>query len=126
MPANTLSAPSVAKDRDFTYRTVEDAPRGDRPSDRFLAANREWFPGLGALGAETVTRVLPKFAPPPTPARKPAAKREAPEAATDRSSARAAMANREWFPGLCRTCAKRQGCVFPVPEGGVFSCDEFE
>jgi hypothetical protein len=39
---------------------------------------------------------------------------------------RFAVANREWFPGLCMTCEKRDTCTFPKPEGGVFNCDEFE
>lgn len=39
---------------------------------------------------------------------------------------RFAVANREWFPGLCMTCVKLASCGFPKPEGGVFSCDEFE
>jgi len=28
--------------------------------------------------------------------------------------------------GLCRTCAKRESCTFPKPEGGVWHCEEFE
>ncbi len=126
MTASTLSAQPASKERDIACRCTDDALRGDRPSDRFLTANREWFPGLSALGAATATRALPKFAPPQTSVRKPAAKLDESETPSDRSSARATMANREWFPGLCRTCAKRQDCVFPIPEGGVFSCDEFE
>lgn len=39
---------------------------------------------------------------------------------------RAALANREWYPGLCTTCTKLPTCTFPKPEGGVWNCDEFE
>jgi hypothetical protein len=28
--------------------------------------------------------------------------------------------------GLCVSCAKRDTCTFPKPEGGVWHCDEFE
>jgi hypothetical protein len=28
--------------------------------------------------------------------------------------------------GLCRTCAKRDSCTYPKPEGGVWHCDEYE
>ncbi len=39
---------------------------------------------------------------------------------------RAALANREWYPGLCTTCTRLPTCTFPKPEGGVWNCDEFE
>lgn len=126
MPTTTLSAQPAGRDQDRACRLVIESPRSELPSDLFIAANREWFPGLRALSPDPASRVLPKFVPRPTAAPKPLPGREGPEAAVDPSTLRAAMANREWFPGLCRTCMKREGCVFPIPEGGVFSCEEFE
>jgi len=37
-----------------------------------------------------------------------------------------ALADREKYPGICSTCAKRDTCTFPKPEGGVWQCEEFE
>lgn len=28
--------------------------------------------------------------------------------------------------GLCRTCARRDTCTFPKPEGGVWHCEEYD
>lgn len=30
------------------------------------------------------------------------------------------------YKGLCRTCANRDGCDFPKPEGGVWRCEEYK
>ena len=35
-------------------------------------------------------------------------------------------ADREKYPGICSTCARRDTCTFPKPEGGVWQCEEFE
>ena len=37
-----------------------------------------------------------------------------------------ALADREKYPGICSTCAKRDTCTLPKPEGGVWQCEEFE
>jgi hypothetical protein len=37
-----------------------------------------------------------------------------------------ALTDREKYPGICSTCAKRDTCTFPKPEGGVWQCEEFE
>ena len=37
---------------------------------------------------------------------------------------KAGLADSE-FLGLCATCENRTECVFPKPESGVWSCDEF-
>ena len=29
------------------------------------------------------------------------------------------------FVGLCSDCENRQTCVFPIPEGGVWHCEEY-
>jgi len=29
------------------------------------------------------------------------------------------------YRGLCRTCANREHCTFPRPEGGVWRCEEY-
>ena len=36
-----------------------------------------------------------------------------------------ALANREWYPGLCGVCTRVEQCERPRPEGGVFSCSDF-
>jgi hypothetical protein len=30
------------------------------------------------------------------------------------------------YKGLCRSCANRNGCTFPKPEGGVWRCEEYK
>jgi hypothetical protein len=37
-----------------------------------------------------------------------------------------ALADREKYPGICSTCANRETCTFPKPEGGVWQCEEYE
>jgi len=39
---------------------------------------------------------------------------------------RESLADREKYPGICFTCARRDTCTFPKPEGGVWQCEEFE
>jgi hypothetical protein len=54
----------------------------------------------------------------------PAATPAAP-AKRSRMSERFVLANREWYPGLCRQCDNAKDCTLPQPAGGVFACDEF-
>ena len=37
-----------------------------------------------------------------------------------------ALTDREKYPGICFSCARRETCTFPRPEGGVWQCEEFE
>ncbi|KPJ66922.1 hypothetical protein AMJ44_07635 [candidate division WOR-1 bacterium DG_54_3] len=30
------------------------------------------------------------------------------------------------YKGLCRNCEKRENCMLPKPEGGVWRCEEYE
>ena len=30
------------------------------------------------------------------------------------------------FRGLCVSCQRREQCTYPMPEGGVWHCEEFE
>ena len=30
------------------------------------------------------------------------------------------------YKGLCVNCAHRQSCQFPIPEGGIWHCEEYE
>lgn len=112
--------------RDFPART----PTAKPMSDRTRVANREWYPGLCTTCENEPNCTFPRSAGHPvvscdefkgavavTPRR---------AEAIPRVSERFAVANREWFPGLCMTCEKRENCTYPKPEGGVFRCDEFE
>jgi len=29
------------------------------------------------------------------------------------------------YMGLCKSCANRETCTFPKPEGGVWHCEEY-
>ena len=74
-------------------------------------------PGLSEAPADVYARRMTMRA----PAAPPAAPAKAP-----RMSERFIMANREWYPGLCKQCGKTEDCTLPKPPGGVFACDKFE
>lgn len=108
--------------------TSEDADQ--RLSARGRIANRDWYPGLCTSCSNASDCTFPRSMTGPViecdefegiVAVAPATRPADPEPTN-----RFAVANREWYPGLCLTCEKREGCTFPKPEGGVFSCDEFE
>lgn len=99
-------------------------------SERSRVANREWYPGLCTTCVNEPVCTFPRSVDRPVMTCeefdgvvevKPRLAVESP-----RLSERFAVANREWFPGLCTTCEKRETCTFPKPEGGVFNCEEFE
>jgi hypothetical protein len=112
-------------------RGIPKPPQARKPmSERSRAANREWYPGLCTTCVNEPVCTFPRSADQPILTCdefegavdvKPPRAVESP-----RFDDRFAVANREWFPGLCMTCEKRETCTFPKPEGGVFSCDEFE
>lgn len=121
-------------------KTRERAAQGERSlpkvqqlpkpmSPRARVANREWYPGLCTTCANESTCTFPRSADHPVLSCDEfvGAVEVKPRAVQNpRASERSAVANREWFPGLCMTCAKRETCTYPKPEGGVFRCDEFE
>ena len=99
-------------------------------SPRFVLANRNWYPGLCTTCIHDEACTFPRSLDRPVvscdefvgvsgPERRPSVKAGPP-------GKRFVAANREWFPGLCSTCVKRESCTFPKPEGGVFNCEEFE
>jgi hypothetical protein len=97
------------------------------PTER---ANREWFPGLCTTCVNELDCTFPRSL------ERPLLRCEEFVGAADvrpsvtvpdpQPNTLFAVANREWFPGLCMTCEKLPVCTFPKPEGGVFNCDEFE
>jgi len=99
-------------------------------SERERVANRQWYPGLCATCVNEPDCTFPRSVD------HPVLTCDEFEGAVDvmprpvvesaQQAERFAVANREWFPGLCMTCEKRETCTFPKPEGGVFNCDEFE
>jgi hypothetical protein len=42
------------------------------------------------------------------------------------SSARSAEKNSSEYVGLCASCRKRETCIYPKSEGGVWRCEEYE
>lgn len=130
MTTKTVSVGTSEK----TERGERGFPRASQPtkpmSERSRAANREWYPGLCTTCVNESVCTFTRSADRPVltcdefegvvEAKLPFAVEH------PRFDERFAVANREWFPGLCMTCEKRETCTFPKPEGGVFNCDEFE
>jgi hypothetical protein len=89
-------------------------------------ANREWYPALSTTRASEPER---SFAEPIDGTCAGVVETASSLTVLDSlrdEKERFNVANREWFPGLCTSCEKLEACTFPKPEGGVFSCDEFE
>ncbi|MCO6437226.1 MAG: hypothetical protein J5J06_09085 [Phycisphaerae bacterium] len=118
---------------DLAVKTPRSASGGDqrhRPmSDSSRRANREWYPGLCSSCVNDSVCTFPRSADHPVRTcdefegiQLP----ERPATVNQIVTERFAVANREWLPGLCKTCEKRGSCTFPKPEGGVFNCEEFE
>lgn len=114
--------------REHRVHRPSQTPAGVSASSR--AANREWYPGLCTTCENEINCTFPRSADHPVltcdefvgvvePSPSPVVQ-------SRRTDDRFAQANREWFPGLCKTCEKRETCTYPKPEGGVFNCDEFE
>ena len=132
MTTKTLSEGTRGR-TEHADRNLARAPRPTKPmSERSRATNREWYPGLCSTCVNEPTCTFPRSADRPVmTCDEFEGVVEAKQACTTEyprpdEKERFAMANREWFPGLCMTCEKRDTCTFPKPEGGVFSCDEFE
>lgn len=124
---------SVGAD-ESTDRRETGAKKASQPaqpmSERTRMANRDWYPGLCTTCVNEPVCTFPRSVDYPVTSCdefeggvevKPLRSLEG-----SRLTERFAVANREWFPGLCMTCEKRETCTFPKPEGGVFNCDEFE
>ncbi|MCB9855492.1 MAG: hypothetical protein H6818_07360 [Phycisphaerales bacterium] len=99
-------------------------------SARERLANRDWLPGLHTSDPEAPAVTTPGlFADTigePRESGRGGLQTIATLSTRSEGVERFAVANREWYPGLCMTCVKLASCSFPKPEGGVFSCDEFE
>ncbi len=99
-------------------------------SDRSRASNREWYPGLCTTCTSEPVCTFPRSADRPVTScdefQGVVEVKSSPLVVRPRDDERFAIANREWFPGLCVACEKREACTFPAPEGGVFNCEEFK
>lgn len=130
MTTRTLSE-GTRKRTEQGERGLPKAPRPTKPMlERFRAANREWYPGLCTTCVNEPVCTFPRSVVQPVLTcdefEGMVTVKPPPVAESPRFDEQFAVANRDWFPGLCTTCEKRETCTFPKPEGGVFSCDEFE
>lgn len=130
MTTKTLSERTNQKTEEHERRLPRAPLQTSTMSERSRIANREWYPGLCTTCVHEPACTFPRSEDRPVTTcdefegAVEAKIRQAVE--SPRFDERFSVANREWFPGLCLTCEKRETCTFPKPEGGVFSCDEFE
>jgi len=130
MTTKSMSAGTSEKTERGERGFPKASPPANLMSERSRSANREWYPGLCTTCVNELVCTFPRSADRPVitcdefegvvEVKPPVAVESA------RLTERFAVTNREWFPGLCMTCEKRETCTFSKPEGGVFNCDEFE
>lgn len=131
MTTNTLLI-GTEKSRTASPDNPRRTARVKPAADLSRVANREWYPGLCEDCANEPECTFPRsagqavisceeFTAPLTAVSLRVGERPRPD-----EKERFAVANREWFPGLCMSCQKNDTCTFPKPDGGVFNCDEFE
>jgi hypothetical protein len=116
----------------FEPRTLETrvTPKVRTGSDRFVLANRDWYPGLCATCVNDAVCTFPRSMQRPVVSCDEfegiVTQKVSHRSPSPGEAERFVAANREWYPGLCMTCNKQESCTYPRPEGGVFNCDEFE